>query len=63
MTANAVTASAAWPWQVAGETLKWMTDARPAKSVIPLAVGVTAAQLPAKKHGISPGGNNNFSFT
>ena len=29
--ANAATASAAWPWQVAGEMLKWGTDGRPMK--------------------------------
>ena len=38
-TANAATASAAWPWQVAGEMLKWVTDGKALKPVIPIAVG------------------------
>ena len=37
--ANAATASAAWPWQVAGEMLKWGTDGRPMKVLIPVTVG------------------------
>ena len=37
--ANAATASAAWPWQVAGEMLKWGTDGRPMKVLIPGTVG------------------------
>ena len=37
--ANAATASAAWPWQVAGEMLKWGTDGRPTKVLIPVTVG------------------------
>ena len=47
MPAKAATATAAWPWQVAGEMLKWMADGRPVKPVIPIAVG-------EKKHSISP---------
>ena len=39
MTANAATASAAWPWQVAGEMLKWVTDGEPEQPLIPIAVG------------------------
>ncbi len=38
-TANAATATAAWPWQVAGEMLIWMTDGKALKPVIPIAVG------------------------
>ena len=34
-TANAATATADWPWQVAGEMLKWMTDGKTLKPVIP----------------------------
>lgn len=37
--ANAATASAAWPWQVAGEMLKWGTDGRLMKVLIPVTVG------------------------
>ena len=40
--AKAATATAAWPWQVAGEMLKWMTDGRPKDLLIPIAVGKTA---------------------
>ena len=39
MPAKAATATAAWPWQVAGEMLKWVADGRPAKPVIPIVVG------------------------
>jgi hypothetical protein len=53
MTANAATAKRL-PWQVGGEMLKWIADGKPVKFLIPIAVGVTAAQLPAKKHSISP---------
>ena len=45
-TANAATASAAWPWQVAGEMLKWMTDGKALKPVIPIAVGENSIAFP-----------------
>ena len=45
-TANAATASAAWPWQVAGEMLKWMTDGKAVKLVIPIAVGENSIAFP-----------------
>ena len=45
-TANAATASAAWPWQVAGGMLKWMTDGKAVKPVIPIAVGENSIAFP-----------------
>ena len=39
MPANAATATAAWPWQVAGKMLKWMTDGKLEQLLIPIAVG------------------------
>ena len=44
--ANAATASAAWPWQVAVEMLKWMTDGKTLKIVIPIAVGEDSIAFP-----------------
>ena len=38
-TANAATALAARHWQVAGEMLKWGTDGRPMKILIPVTAG------------------------
>jgi hypothetical protein len=46
MTTNAATAKAAWPWQVAGEMLKWMADEEPVKSLIPIAVGERSIAFP-----------------
>ena len=48
MPANAATALAAWPWQVAGEMLKWVADGRPAKPVIPIAVGERSIAFPRR---------------
>ena len=39
MPAKAATALAAWPWQVAGEMLKWMVGGMRMKLLIPIAVG------------------------
>ena len=48
MTANAATASAAWPWQVAGEMLKWVTDGEPEQPLIPIAVGEDSIAFPRR---------------
>ena len=48
MPAKAATATAAWPWQVAGEMLKWVADGRPVKPVIPIAVGEKSIALPRR---------------
>ena len=48
MTANAATASAAWPWQVAGEMLKWMTDGELIQPLIPIAVGEDSIAFPRR---------------
>ena len=47
MTANAATAKRL-PWQDAGEMLKWMTDGRPVKPVIPIAVGEDSIAFPRR---------------
>ena len=46
--AKAATATAAWPWQVAGEMLKWVADGRPVKPVIPIAVGEKSIAFPRR---------------
>ena len=46
MPAKAATALAAWPWQVAGEMLKWVADGRSVKPVIPIAVGEKSIAFP-----------------
>ena len=46
MPAKAATATAAWPWQVAGEMLKWVAGGRPVKPVIPIAVGEDSIAFP-----------------
>ena len=46
--ANAATASAAWPWQVAVEMLKWVADGRPVKPDIPIAVGEKSIAFPRR---------------
>ena len=48
MTANAATALAAWPWQVAGEMLKWIADGDPMKLLIPIAVGEKSIAFPRR---------------
>ena len=48
MTADVATASAAWPWQVAGEMLKWMADGRPVKPLVPIAVGERSIAFPRR---------------
>ena len=47
MTANAATAKRL-PWQVGGEMLKWLTDGRPVKPVIPIAVGERSIAFPRR---------------
>ena len=48
MTAKASTALAAWPWQVAGEMLKWIADGDPMKLLIPIAVGEKSIAFPRR---------------
>jgi len=48
MPANAATASAAWPWQVAGEMLKWVADGKLVKPLIPIAVGERSIAFPRR---------------
>ena len=48
MPAKAATATAAWPWQVAVEMLKWAADGRPVKPVIPIAVGEKSIAFPRR---------------
>ena len=48
MPANAVTALAAWPWQVVGEMLKWTTDGDAKKPLIPIAVGGKSIAFPRR---------------
>ena len=47
MSANAATAKRL-PWQVAGEMLKWMTDGKLVKSLIPIAVGEDSIAFPRR---------------
>ena len=47
MTANAATAKRL-PWQVVGEMLKWMTDGKLVKSLIPIAVGEDSIAFPRR---------------
>ena len=60
VTANAATASAAWPWQVAGEMLKWETDGRPMKVLIPVTVG--AISIAFSRRSIKAGVERVLSF-
>ena len=46
--AKAATGSAARPWQVAGEMLKWMADGRRMKLLIPIAVGEKSIAFPRR---------------
>ena len=46
MPAKAATATAAWPWQVAGEMLEWVADGRPEQLLIPIAVGEDSIAFP-----------------
>ena len=46
--AKAATALAAWPWQVAGEMLKWMADGRRMMLLIPIAVGERSIAFPRR---------------
>ena len=48
MPAKAATAAAAWPWQVAEEMPKWVTDGSPVKPVIPIAVGEKSIAFPRR---------------
>ena len=45
---SVATATAAWPWQVAGEMLKWQTDGKALKPVIPIAVGERSIAFPRR---------------
>ena len=53
-TANAATAPAAWPWRVAGKMLKWRTDERPMKVLIPVTVG--AISIAFSRRSVKAGG-------
>ena len=48
VTADAATASAAWPWQVVEEILKWRADGEPEHPLMPIAVGETRIAFPRR---------------
>ena len=59
-TANAATALAARHWQVAGEMLKWGTDGRPMKILIPVTVG--AISIAFSRRSVKAGVERVLSF-